>query len=95
MEIIWPSPAGVDHLTVTKHDAIPGLAQGRCSTCGRMHNIGHAFTVRMFPRRFTGPCAVEFADWPYDCDAKDQNPGATVYRCTTHGIWWYEPAEGR
>ena len=93
MELIWPSPNGVDHLTVTLPGAIPGLAQGKCSTCGRVHNVGHALTVQRFDVvRDHGPCKVEVTDWPYECAAKDKNPQATVYKCSAHAVWWYEAA---
>jgi len=97
MEIIWPSPEGVDHLTVALPGAVPGMARGRCGTCGRSHDIGHAVTV--YRNRTTGgglymtPCQVEITGWPYECKAKDKHPDATVYRCVPHQVWWFEPAE--
>lgn len=89
MELIWRSPNDVDHLTVTLPGAIPGMARGKCSTCGRVHNVGHALTVARFVKT---PCKVQVTDWPYECKAKDDNPGATVYTCTEHAVWWFEPA---
>jgi hypothetical protein len=40
-----------------------------------------------------GNCDVHVADWPYECEAKDKNPDATVYVCETHGCWWHEPKQ--
>ena len=96
MEIIWPAPDGVDHLTVMLPGGVPGIAEGQCGTCPQIHNIGHAVTVAKCASTYLPhlqvPCVTEVTDWPYECGAKDANPDATVYRCTVHGIWWHEPA---
>lgn len=92
--VIWPSPNGVDHLVILNPGAVPGIASGKCVTCGRTHNVGHAVTASRLAHTYRPelriPCVTEITDWPYECRAKDLNPGATVYRCTVHGIWWYE-----
>jgi len=94
--IIWRSPASVDHLVIMRPGAIPGMATGDCATCGRVHNVGHALTAQTYRANMRPehqvPCVNVITDWPYDCDAKRKNPGATVYTCTVHSVWWHEAA---
>jgi hypothetical protein len=87
----WFSPNGVEHLTVLVPGGIPGMAQGKCVTCGRVHEVGHALTVARFGEQFREPCRVVASGWPYECVAKDKHPGDVVFVCEPHAVWWHEP----
>jgi len=39
------------------------------------------------------PCEVVETDWPYDCDAKRNNPSDKVFTCLTHSVWWHRRRE--
>lgn len=92
---IWPSPEGVSHLVPVLEDrgAVCEPLTGPCITCGRHHHVLHFRNVRVYADQHRETkCATEVTTWPYECIAKDKNPGHTVYRCTVHGVWWHQPA---
>lgn len=90
----WISPNGVAHLVPVLRDGLKPVVQP-CATCGRVHDVTHFRTARLYqdtmPAELRGrQCVTEVRDWPYECDAKDQHPEATVYVCTLHSVWWWE-----
>ena len=30
------------------------------------------------------------SQYPYECNAKDNYPTHTVFKCATHGTWWHK-----
>jgi hypothetical protein len=83
MEVTYPAPDGTAHLVVALPGAAPGLALGLCSTCGAVHDIGHALTRARLFEAFENDPPCRYA-----------RLGSAIW-CVTHHVRWITGSPGK